>query len=120
MIVYPVLTIVGYVLVLLLPVSFFSNILIFIVGLSISGVLQLAITAITTIFWQRKGAMTGIISTSGSIAVIIMPALTGYMEGSIGIQSVIWLEVILSVIGLIAAVVVFYRYKAITGGRVDI
>lgn len=49
-----------------------------------------------------------------------MPALTGYMEGAIGIQSVIWLEVILSVIGLIAAVVVFYRYKAITGGRVDI
>lgn len=113
LIIYPILTIAGYLVLLTTQSTVVAFIGAFLVGLSISGVLQLAITAITQFFPENKGTMTGIISTSGSIAAITMPALSGYLFESISIQSVIWLQIILAAIGIIAAVIVNYRYNAL-------
>lgn len=114
LIVYPVLTIAGYLLLLSTQSTVIAFVGAFIVGLSISGVLQLAITTITQFFPENKGTMTGIISTSGSIAAITMPALSGFMFESIGIQSVIWLQIAVAAIGILAAIIVKYRYNMLT------
>ncbi|PAF34031.1 MFS transporter, partial [Terribacillus saccharophilus] len=114
MIVYPIITVIS--LIVLLSVNSLSVAIIsaFFVGLSISGVLQLAITVITQLFWQKKGTMTGIISTSGSIAVISLPALTGVMADTTSITAIIWLEVAIAVVEILAALVVMYRFNLLT------
>ena len=114
MIVYPLITIVSYFVLLSTSSTPVAIAAAFFVGLSISGVLQLAITAITQLFSEKKGTMTGIISTAGSIATITMPALSGTMIESVGIVPVIWLQIVLAVIGALAAVIVKIRFKQLT------
>lgn len=114
MILYPLITIVSYFVLLNTSSISVAIVASFFVGLSISGVLQLAITAITQLFPENKGTMTGIISTSGSIATITMPALSGMMINSVGIVPVIWLQIGLAIIGAIAAIIVKIRYKQLT------
>lgn len=117
MIVYPTITVFSYIVLLTTDSSIVGIISAFFVGLSISGVLQLAITVITQLFWQKKGTMTGIISTSGSIAVITMPALTGMMATSTSIEAIILLEIVIAVVGFVAAIVVRYRYNQLIGKK---
>lgn len=114
MVVYPIITILSYLVLLTTNSAIVGIVGAFFLGLSISGILQLAITVITQLFWQNKGTMTGVISTSGSLAVTIMPALTGMMINRIGIVPIIWLEILIAAIGLVAALVVMYRYKQLT------
>jgi MFS family permease len=114
MIVYPIITVISLIVLLSVKTTSVTIISSFFVGLSISGVLQLAITVINQLFWQKKGTMTGIISTSGSIAVISMPALTGMMAKTTSITAIIWLEVAVAVVGILAALVLMYRYNHLT------
>lgn len=116
MIVYPIITVISYLVLLSVNSTTVGIIAAFFVGLSISGVLQIAITVITQLFWQKKGTMTGIISTSGSIAVITMPAITGMMADNV--VSIIWLEIAIAVVGAVAAIVVMFRYNQLTGKKV--
>lgn len=114
MVVYPIITVISLIVLLSgssLSVAIMSA---FFVGLSISGVLQLAITVITQLFWQKKGTMTGVISTSGSIAVISLPALTGMMANTTSITAIIWLEVAIAVVEIFAALIVMYRFNLLT------
>lgn len=115
MVVYPIITILSYLVLLSSNSAVVGIVAAFFLGLSISGILQLAITVITQLFWQNKGTMTGVISTSGSLAVTIMPALTGMMITRTGIVAIIWLEIIIAAVGLVAALVVMFRYRQLTG-----
>lgn len=114
LIAYPIITIVAYLILLSASSTSVAIVGAFFLGLSISGILQLAITAITQLFSENKGAMTGIISTAGSIATITMPALSGTMIESVGIVPVIWLQIALAAIGALAAIIVKIRFKQLT------
>ncbi|MFF2857839.1 MULTISPECIES: MFS transporter [unclassified Peribacillus] len=116
--VYPIITFISILTILLVKEPIIVSITAFFIGLSTAGIFQLAITIMTELFWRKKGTVTGIVATAAGLASIVMPLVTGWMSKSGNISIIFIFDAFLSVTGFIAAVYVYYRYgKLISKGK---
>lgn len=87
----------------------------FVIGFSISGILQLALTVMSEFFSERKGQVTGFIYTATSLAYTVIPYLTGLLLTHLGISAVIAFAIALNTLGICLAVYVNCRYSLVFG-----
>ncbi|MBO1000801.1 MFS transporter [Bacillus sp. SD075] len=118
--IYPIITFISILTILLVKVPVVVSITAFFIGLSTAGIFQLAITIMTELFWRKKGTVTGIVATAAGLASIVMPLVTGWMSKSGNISIIFIFDALLSVTGFIAAAYVYYRYEKLIGkGKVE-
>lgn len=110
MILYPIITFISILTILIIKEPVVTSISSFFIGYSTAGVFQLAITTVTELFWKKKGTVTGIVSTAAGLAAIVMPLITGIMAKSGNISIIFIFDAFLSITGFIAACFVYYRY----------
>ncbi|MFJ7680034.1 MFS transporter [Peribacillus sp. NPDC097198] len=108
--VYPIITFISILTILLVKIPIIVSITAFFIGLSTAGVFQLAITIMTEFFWEKKGTVTGFVATAAGLASIVMPLITGMMSKSGNISIIFIFDAFLSIIGFISAVYVYYRH----------
>ncbi len=113
--IYPIITFISILTILLVKVPIIVSITAFFIGLSTEGIFQLAITIMTEFFWRKKGTVTGFVATVAGLASIVMPLVTGWMSKSGNISIIFIFDAYLSVTGFIAAVYVYYRYGKLMG-----
>lgn len=114
LIVYPMITVVTVAVILTIKEPSIITMASFFLGFSTAGVLQLAITLMTELFWMRKGTVTGLVATASSVASVAMPLITGAIAERGAINFIFIFDGFIAVIGIIAALFIFVRYKKLT------
>lgn len=110
LIIYPILTAGTVLLVLTWKSASFIVIGSFFLGFSTAGILQLAITIMTELFWRKKGTVTGLVATASSIAAVALPIATGLIAKNGDIAHIFIFDGFVAVIGITAACIVRFRY----------
>lgn len=110
LIIYPILTALTVLLVLTWKNPSFIVIGSFFLGFSTAGILQLAITIMTELFWRKKGTVTGLVATASSIAAVALPIATGIIAKRWGIAHIFIFDGFVAAIGIAAACIVRVRY----------
>lgn len=82
----------------------------FVIGFSISGVLQLTLTVMSEFFSERKGQITGFVYTATSVSYTVIPFITGMILKYTGISHVFQLAIAINIISIVLALFVNYRY----------
>jgi len=105
-------------LLLLIGMTVFPSVFMFLFGsigigvFAAGGIWQLGLATLLELFSHGKGRITSYYSISTSVSVMIIPYITGILEKqSVGLIFI--LNIGLTAIGLVAAVVIRYRYKKI-------
>ncbi|MTD42113.1 MFS transporter [Erwinia sp. CPCC 100877] len=104
---------------LLVGMTFFPSIPMFFIGslgigvFAAGGIWQLGLATLLELFSKGKGRITSYYSIATSVSVMIIPYITGLLE-KINVSMIFGLNIFLTAIGVIAAVVIRYRYKKIT------
>jgi MFS family permease len=111
--VYPMITLIAVLTLLFVKVPAIAIAAAFFMGFSTAGVFQLAITVMTELFWNKKGTVTGIVATAAGLAAILLPLATGLMSKTGHISIIFIFDAMLSVVGMVAAAFVNYRYRKI-------
>ncbi|QCR33313.1 MFS transporter [Lysinibacillus sp. SGAir0095] len=114
LIVYPIITLVIVAIILAFKVPIVVIIASFFLGFSTAGILQLAITLMTEMFWMKKGAVTGLVATASSVASVVMPIVTGMIAKSGAINYIFIFDGFVAVIGILAAIFTYIRYNKLT------
>ncbi|PZT56588.1 MFS transporter [Paenibacillus silvae] len=114
---YPCISLLAFVGLLFMhsPLAAIINALL--IGFSISGVLQLALTVMSEFFGKRKGQATGFIYTATSLAYTTIPFLTGLLLKYEGISAVITLAIGLNLAGIGLAFYINIRYMVVFGKK---
>lgn len=108
---YPLISLIMLVLLFVAPSPMMCIISAFVIGFSAAGgVLQLALTTMSELFPANKGTITGVVYTASSLASSILPALIGIISNS-NVSNIILLNVIITGIGVILALIVNIRYN---------
>ena len=110
LVLYPIISVITVSIILTIHSSTVLTITAFVLGFSTAGVLQLAITIMTELFWQRKGAVAGLVATASSIASVLLPLITGMIAKKGAISHIFIFDGILALLGIMAAIYVNYRY----------
>jgi len=110
LLIYPVISIIALLALFVFQSEISIIILSFVIGFSISGVLQLALTVMNEFFGERKGQITGALYTSTSLAYTIVPLITGLIVKHGNVTEIFWFAVSINLLGIISAAVVIYRY----------
>ncbi|MFJ8266506.1 MFS transporter [Peribacillus asahii] len=118
-VIYPIVTFISILIILIVKVPVVAAITSFFIGFSTAGVFQLAIAIMTELFWRKKGTVTGIVATAAGGAAIVMPLVTGLMSKSGKISIIFIFDALLSVIGCITAIFVYYRFGKLTKKGVE-
>jgi MFS family permease len=118
LVIYPIITFISILIILTVRIPEVVSVASFFVGFSTAGIFQLAIATITELFWRKKGTATGILATAGGLASVVMPLVTGLMSKTGNISIIFIFDAILSVIGLVCALFVFYRYRKLINGGI--
>ncbi|MFD1449532.1 MULTISPECIES: MFS transporter [Oceanobacillus] len=85
----------------------------FILGLSTSGIFQLAISVMTQFFVANKGTTTSYVNIAGSAAFILVPIITSSLVGGIGISMTLVFDMVIALVGILLAVFVLFRGKKV-------
>lgn len=112
-IVYPVISLVGIVSLILFKTPLITTVCSFVIGFSISGILQLALTVMSEFFGEKKGQITGFIYTATSVAYTVIPLITGVIVKNGSVVNVFLVAIIVNVIGIGLASLVLYRYAKV-------
>lgn len=110
LLIYPVISIIALLSLFVFQSAISIIIISFVIGFSISGVLQLALTVMNEFFGERKGQITGALYTSTSLAYTIVPLITGLIVKDGNVTEIFWFAVSINLVGIISAAVVNYRY----------
>ncbi|GKU83266.1 MFS transporter [Niallia sp. NCCP-28] len=113
--IYPIISLAAITSLLIFKSHLLSIICLFIIGFSISGVLQLALTVMSEFFNDRKGEITGFVYTATSIAYTLIPFLTGLLQKNVSISSVFIFALVINGIGIGLALYVLIRYNQVFG-----
>lgn len=107
--IYTAISFVALLLMYLFPTAMICSIMSFVVGFSAAGgVMQLALTVMSSFFPKGKGTITGIFYTAGSIASFTIPLFTGMMSTNL---ANIWLfDIIIAALGFIVTTIITIRY----------
>jgi MFS family permease len=117
--IYPILSLLGLLSLFVFQSPVGAIISSFVIGFSISGVLQLALTVMGEFFSEKKGQITGFIYTATSIAYTTIPLITGYILKHGNALGIIWFAVAINFIGIGLAAFVNYRYQKVFVRRDD-
>ncbi|WP_078408594.1 MFS transporter [Priestia abyssalis] len=117
LVIYPIITFISIVTILTIRSAEVVSVASFFVGFSTAGIFQLSIATITEIFWRKKGTVTGILATAGGLASVVMPLVTGMLSKTGNIKIIFIFDALLSVIGLVCALFVFFRYRKLVNGH---
>jgi MFS family permease len=104
---------------LLIGMTFFPSIPMFLIGslgigvFAAGGIWQLGLATLLELFSKGKGRVTSYYSIATSVSVMIIPYITGLLEKN-SVALIFNLNIFLTAIGVVAAVVIRYRYKKIT------
>ena len=113
LIVYPILTAITVMLILTVKDPAFMIVGAFFLGFSTAGILQLAITIMTELFWRKKGTVTGLVATASSVAAVALPIATGLIAKHGDIAHIFMFDGFVALIGIVAACVVRFRYLSL-------
>lgn len=111
-------------LLLLIGMLLFPSVPMFLAGsigigvFAAGGIWQLGLATLLELFSQGKGRITSYYSISTSISVMVIPYITGVLEKR-NVTLIFGLNIGLTAIGVLAALVIRYRYKKITFGSQD-
>ena len=86
-------------------------------GLSTSGLFQLAVTLMAQFFPEKKGTSTAFVTLSSSIAFIVLPYVTGLLNRHVGVSSVFIFEIIIASFAVALAIFISIRYRKIFNSR---
>ncbi|MDO4662087.1 MAG: MFS transporter [Tissierellia bacterium] len=112
LIIYPLVSLITLVSVLISKSATVTIIGSFLIGFfAAGGVLQLATAAVNDIFDDIKGTITSIIMIFSSLSNYIMLSLAGSFSATYGIESVMILNIVNTLIGVILALIVNLNYK---------
>ncbi|OTN89291.1 hypothetical protein A5819_001783 [Enterococcus sp. 7E2_DIV0204] len=104
---------------LLIGMTLFPSVPMFLVGsigigvFAAGGIWQLGLAVLLELFSKGKGRITSYYSIATSISVMIIPYITGLLE-KINVSMIFGLNIVLTAIGVMAAVIIRYRYKKVT------
>lgn len=104
---------------LLIGMTFFPSVPMFLIGslgigvFAAGGIWQLGLATLLELFSKGKGRVTSYYSIATSVSVMIIPYITGLLEKN-SVSMIFGLNIFLTAIGVLAAVVIRYRYKKIT------
>lgn len=113
MIVYPSVSLLSLLALISIKQPVISIISSFLVGLSTSGVLQLAITVMAEFFPKGKGTSTAYVSIASSLAFTLIPLTTGVLSKNAGVTSAFVLDLGIAVTSIILALFIASRYKKV-------
>ena len=114
--VYPLISVIMLTILLINPTPIVCIISAFVIGFAAAGgVLQLALTAMSDIFPASKGKITGMVYSASSIAGFTVPALTGAISSNV--SNVILFNIVVTGIGVLLALIVNFRYNALTKAK---
>lgn len=109
----PFLTIVSLLLLILNPTPTICRVVSFLIGVFASGgIWQLALSIFLEMFPESKGITTGYYTLATSFSVMLIPIITGYLN-TYNHYSVFLFNIVITTIGLVATIVINYRYKKI-------
>lgn len=117
LIIYPVIAIVSLTSLLVVENYIILIVIAFMLGLSTSGLFQLAVTLMAQFFPEKKGTSTAFVTLSSSIAFITLPYITGLLNRHINVSSIFIFEIMIEIIAVTLAVFISYRYRKIFNSR---
>ena len=113
LIVYPSIALFSLLILLLFPSPLVIMVISFLLGLSTSGLFQLAVTLMTEFFPKKKGTSSAFVSLASSVAFIVIPFVTGLMTKYLSVTSVFIFDMVVAVISILLALNISYRYKKV-------
>lgn len=111
---YPVISFIAVILLITFKIPIMAMIVSFIIGVSVAGVLQLALTVMCEFFWNIKGKITGIMYTATGLASTLIPSVTGIITRYANIQGVFLFALAVNLLGIMMAIYVIIRYNKLT------
>lgn len=111
LVVYPIITFITVSIILFVKVPLVLTFASFFLGFSTAGILQLAITLMTELFWTKKGAVTGLVATASSVASVILPIVTGKIAKSGAINYIFFFDGFIAIIGILSGYYIYSRYR---------
>ncbi|WP_175072835.1 MFS transporter [Terribacillus sp. AE2B 122] len=111
---YPIITLIAVTVILCFHTPLVLSITCFFLGFSTAGILQLAISMMTQLFWKKKGAVTGFVSTASSIASVVLPIATGLIAKKGDMEHIFIFDSVVATIGIVSAAFLYYRYQKLT------
>lgn len=115
--IYPIVSIIAFISLLLFTKPIMIIFCSFIIGFSISGVLQLGLTVMGDFFGGRKGQITGLMYTSTSVAYTVIPLITGSLIKTGNVTSIFFIAIGINIIGIVLAIFVNYRYAVVFSNK---
>ncbi len=83
----------------------------FFLGLSTSGIYQLAMAVMMQMFPNNKGVSVSYVSAAASVAFMVIPYITGLLIKHIGIFSVFYLELAITIVSTVLAIYLSRKIK---------
>jgi MFS family permease len=111
--IYPIISILAISSLIVFKAPIITVISSFIIGFSISGILQLGLTVMGEFFGEKKGQITGLIYTATSVAYTVIPLVTGSIIKSGNIMNIFIIAIFINFIGICLAVFVNCRYAVV-------
>lgn len=121
LILYPAISAVAYLAMLMVHSPLAYQVLAFVIGFSAAGgVLQMAMTAMAQFFPSGKGKITGIISTASSLSAFVLPWATGILVGDnanpvASYRNVVMMGAGVAIAGAVLAIIVLVRHWSVFG-----
>ncbi|WP_019241100.1 MULTISPECIES: MFS transporter [Bacillus] len=117
LLVYPIITLVATLTLMYIKITSVTIIAAFIIGFSLAGVMQLALSVMCEFFWENKGKITGILCTATSVATAGIPFVTGLITRFTDVSGVFIFSLMINGAGILLALIANYRYRQLTNKK---
>ncbi|WP_332237745.1 MFS transporter [Sporolactobacillus sp. KGMB 08714] len=88
-----------------------AELMAFLIGVTIAGVLQLGLTVFCEFFPEKKGTITGIMYTSTGIAQTVIPFLTGLILKFHNVRGIFIFSLMINLLAIVFGYIVNFRYR---------
>ncbi|WP_316572620.1 MFS transporter [Neobacillus sp. YIM B06451] len=113
MVIYPSIAFITLLALLALPYPEVIMVCAFVLGLSTSGIFQLAVTIMAEFFPDKKGTSTAYVSLASSLAFIVIPFITGMMTKYFSVTSVFIFDLAIAILTILLGINLSFRYKRV-------
>lgn len=113
MILYPFMAAIVLIIFIINPYEKITTLLVFCLGLFMSGIFQLTMAVMIELFPKNKGTSVAYVSAAGSVAFMVIPYGTGLLREYFNVTSVFVFDFILALVSTILATYIYKKYKII-------
>ncbi|MEH7246146.1 MFS transporter [Neobacillus niacini] len=113
LIIYPSIALVSLLFLIAFPNPITMVVCSFLLGLSTSGIFQLAVALMTEFFPDRKGTSSAYVSMASSTAFIVIPFLTGLLTKYFSVTSVFVFDIGVAIVSILLAINISIQYKKV-------